>query len=629
MLLRKMLTRLPLLLLALFSAAGIALPAADLVIASGAKARLPIVLPRGANEVERAAADELANYLARVTGAKFKIKKEKRRKNARPGIYVGRTEFALQLGLRAVQPDSEVWHVVAHGERLVLAGEGPRGTLYAVYHFLEDQLGVRWWTPWEQTVPRIVELTMPKIVRRGEPAFVYRDLYGVGGERLFNARNRINGHFTFLPARYGGREAYGPPDQVHNLFRYLPPDEYFETDPEFYAELDGQRTSVRAQLCFSNEDLAQQIVEKLRAYIDEARASALAKGERPPRLFAVSQNDYNGACECRSCRELVQRANGHESAALVTFINRVARGIAADYPEVLVDTLAYGHTFDPPPGLSYEPNVSLRLAALYGRDFAKPITAPVHRFYRDAIEGWRSRTAHLRIWDYAVTYGDEGNLPLPNLPVLATDLRYYRNHGVEGLFLQFDRPLLSDMRDLKQWIVIKLVEHPGLDLAELVFEFTEGYYGPAGAAIRGYLWSLDEAAARRPPSIGYPPRLEDYGFLDRAFLLEAHTRFDDAEREVGEDEELLERVRRARLSLDRATVLLWEERFGSESRVPLPDGGELWLRGVAERCRGTAFRVIEQRLPERRWKRERSRIEDELGSVVARYEELERARQAR
>ena len=57
-------------------AAGSALSAGDLLIASEGKARLPIVLPRVANEVEQAAAEELASYLERVTGARFKIKKE-------------------------------------------------------------------------------------------------------------------------------------------------------------------------------------------------------------------------------------------------------------------------------------------------------------------------------------------------------------------------------------------------------------------------------------------------------------------------------------------------------------------------------------------------------------------------
>ena len=208
-------------------AAGSALLAEDLLIASDGKARMPIVLPRVANEVEQAAAEELASYLERVTGARFKIKKERPRKDARPGIYIGETEFALHLGLNGSQPDSELWNVVVHGRRLVLAGEGPRGTLYSVYRFLEDQVGVRWWTPWEEWVPRIRELKIPNIVRRGEPGFVYREVYGIGGQRLFCARNRVNGHFSFLPARYGGREAYGPPDQVHNLFRYLPPEEQF------------------------------------------------------------------------------------------------------------------------------------------------------------------------------------------------------------------------------------------------------------------------------------------------------------------------------------------------------------------------------------------------------------------
>ena len=48
-----------------------------------------------------------------------------------------------------------------------------------------------------------------------------------------------------------------------------------------------------------------------------------------------------------------------------------------------------------------------------------------------------------------------------------------------------------DLRDLKLWCVLKLIEDPTRDPRELVLDFTDGFYGPAGTTIREYLRALE------------------------------------------------------------------------------------------------------------------------------------------
>src|SRR5207249_3828114 len=55
------------------------------------------------------------------------------------------------------------------GNHLLLAGGRPRGTLYAVSRFLQDQCKVRWWTPWASRIPQTSTLRLSNLNTRGRP----------------------------------------------------------------------------------------------------------------------------------------------------------------------------------------------------------------------------------------------------------------------------------------------------------------------------------------------------------------------------------------------------------------------------------------------------------------------------
>jgi len=159
-----------------FALLGLAVCAQGTVtIARGGVAKVFIVLQEGATAPERLAAEELQKHLQQITGAQFQIRSDV--SDADGAIVVGPGPVASRLF-----PDvdfssfgGEELIMRTSGKYLLLAGGRPRGTLYAVFRFLQDKLGVRWWTPWATYIPNRRTLTVPELDVRQTPAFESRD----------------------------------------------------------------------------------------------------------------------------------------------------------------------------------------------------------------------------------------------------------------------------------------------------------------------------------------------------------------------------------------------------------------------------------------------------------------------
>ncbi len=573
-------------------------PGCALSLAREGKPAAQIILAAGASLGEQTAASELAEYLGKAAGGDFTVQDEGAEAKAGAAIYVGPTDLAREKGINAKALGPEEWIIRTVDDNLILVGGRPRGTLYAVYHFLEDIIGVHWWNPWEESVPSKATIEIGALDLRGKPVLRYRDiymLYGYDGGR-FAARNRLNRQGDRrISAEYGGCMDYGPPYHVHTFYKYIPPAEYFDTHPEYFSLINGERSADRKQLCLTNQDVRDLVVKKLVVY-------------------DISQNDWRGACQCEKCQAIAE-AEGSEAGPLLDFLNYVADAIKDEYPEVYIDTLAYQYTQEPPKTIKPRDNIIIRLCDTTS-NFTRPITDPDNQSFRDILLGWSKVAKNLRIWDYAVTYPKPRGLPMPSVQTYQADYQFYAEHNVEGVFTELEFPILADMRDFKIWMMMKLLEDPYQDYQELVQTFTDGFYGPAGPMVREYLSKLEALAETSGCFLGMGVSLPMY--LNFDFVSEAQALFDRAEQAVADDAALLRRVRHARLPLDRATVILsrhlmsqWVAKGNEPETMPLD------REAIAERYKQTWYTEAERRSPEAIAAKQKAEADEEVLKYTA------------
>jgi hypothetical protein len=523
------------------------------------------------------------------------------RASAGPAIFVGATGAARAAGIDAGALAPEEWIVRTTVHGLLLCGGRPRGTLYAVYHFLEDRVGVRWWSQYEEFVPRRRRLEIGPLDRRGVPAFSYREISLLDGTFPFCVRNRLNGNETRVPPDWGDHIGYATPWRVHSFDHLVSPEREFAAHPEYFAERAGFRSGTQTQLCLTQPAVSELVAREIAAIAEREKAG---RGRAPARtLYDVSHNDWGGWCRCAAC-EAVRAREGSEAGTLLPVVNRAAAALAAVDPSAFVTTLAYTYTFRPPRDARPRDNVIVELTGWGKRDFARPAADPANASFREALFGWGAITRHLWIWEYTFSMGaSELGLPFPTYRSYADDLRLYKQAGADGVIVQTSYQVPGDLRDLNVWLLAKLIENPDLDEGALIRDFVDGFYGKAAGPIRGYM-TLLEKATDPPPRLVAETSPSAYTFLDAPFIVAAQRWFDQAERAVRRDHVLARRVRHARVSLDYATLVLWP-------KIAAGAGGALDRRRIAARYESTLREQIEMRVPSRARQDEWRRIEDE------------------
>ena len=508
----------------------------DFVITVGADAIAP----------EITAANELKTHLEAVTGATFEIREEALVDEAAPQIVVGPT-----ARFRAAFPDIDLEALGHDGivmktaeTRLYLAGGRPRGTLYAVYTFLEDQVGCRWWTATESHMPDEPSLQVDELDTVYVPRLQYREAFYRGAfSTPFAPRLKCNGHFAHIPPEYGGH--YNILGWCHTFNQLLPPEEYFEQHPEWYSLIDGKRVHEGAQLCLTNDEMREELTR---------RALEWVRKDPTAGIISISQNDCWGPCQCDKCQAVVKE-EGAESGPLVRFVNQVAEDINKEFPGTLIETLAYVYSRQAPKLARPSENVVIRLCSIEC-SFVQPLTGPQNEKFRTDIEQWSAMAPQLYIWNYVTNFRNY-ILPHPNMRALAPDIRFFVDHNTIGLFEQGDAgSSCGDFVELRAWLLSHLMWDPSLDDKALIAEFLQGYYGPAAEPLQQYIDVIHDAAEASGAYLGcYLSDTSAWLGLDD--LNRATELFNQATEAVAEDPVIAPRVRRARLPLDHAWLLCY------------------------------------------------------------------------
>jgi hypothetical protein len=577
---------------ALFAFVSIILAAgqarAGLRIAVRGRPEARIVVAAAAPETERFAADELALFLHLVTGATFPVVDQNEAGEAGARLFVGISAdqaLAPSLGLAgsALAPEEIVIRSI--GNDLVLAGGSPRGTLYAVYTFLEDIVGCRFWTGSASRIPWKPSLAVDDLSIRYKPPLEYREpFWYVAFDEAWAARNKVNGIRAGGDKVRGGRQVYE--GFVHTFYSLIPPEKYFADHPEWFSEIDGRRTAKDAQLCLTNEEMRRELVKNLKE---------LLRAHPEATIASVSQNDCFNPCACPRCRA-VDEEEGSQAGTLLRFVNAVADDIKDEFPNVAIDTLAYQYTRKPPRLVRPRPNVIVRLCSIECA-FSKPLDDPRNKSFFDDIEGWSKIAGRLYVWDYTTNFSHYVQ-PHPNYSVLAPNIRLFVGRNVRGIFEQGAyQSWGAEMAELRAWVLAHLLWNPALDEGRLREEFLKGYYGPAAGAMDDYLEGLETALAKSGDALGcYSP--SDAKFLSLETLSRSWKILETARRKAARSTEYARRVRRASLPVAYTVLVRWDglreeaERAGRTWPWPWPPTREAFLAWFLETARAENITMI-------------------------------------
>lgn len=509
-----------------------------------------VYIAPGAAVPERFAAEELCSHLRQITGKDYAVKPLPAAGDT-PAILLGRAAAEPLLpgfNWAELREDGVVVRTV--GNALVLAGATPRGTLYAVYQFLDQVLGCRWLTPDCSVIPRREALRIDAIDIVHTPVFQYREPFfsAVWQSGDWLARNRANSAMSALEARHGGKWAYA--GFAHTFYLLVPPEKYFDEHPEYFSEIHGERTHLTAQLCLTNEALVDVVCDSIRA---EMRKTPDA------RIVSITQNDYSGWCECKHCRA-IDEAEGSHAGTMLCFVNKVAARLEPEFPHIYFDTFAYLYTVQPPKTVRPRKNVVVRLCNIVPCCDAHPMAAcEENAWFLEVLQAWSRIAPALYIWDYYCNF-HHYFAPYPNLDAIAADFRLFSKHRVTGVFAQGDAvpPRGSgDMTELRAWVISRLLWDPALDAWALVDEFLHLYYGAAAPFLRAYLDQLHAPARRGGGHICLDQDIESPAVTGDA-ISRYHSLFDRAEAAVAGDPVLLDRVQAARLPVD---YIAWKRDF--------------------------------------------------------------------
>ncbi|MBR3649139.1 MAG: DUF4838 domain-containing protein [Victivallales bacterium] len=507
-----------------------------------AQAGLPVILPADPSQVEMTAAHELAFYLHKITGDAYPVLNEP--SVAPSAIFIGQTK-AFQKAFPDIALDklpADTIVLKSHGGSLYLAGHPQRGTLYAVYTFLEDFCGVRWWTSTEETVPRRPAITIPeKLDIVYSPPLVCREtFYKDAFSDIFSAKLKNNGHFAVTSPAYGDHMSII--GWCHTFAQFIPVEKYYNDHPDWFALVDGKRQGGKLdfQLCLTNEDMTKEFI---RICLEKIKANPTAG------MISVSQNDafQPKPCQCPACTKLVEE-NGAQSGPLIHFVNKVAEAIEKEYPDFLVETLAYQYTMQPPKKIRPRRNVVIRLCT--GLNAVQTIeNGKDNQGFKRLLEAWSAIAPKLYVWHYIANFHNY-MVPYPDYLHFVDDIRLFvKNHAV-GLFEQGDSGCtVGDFVAARAWIISHLLWNPQLDEKALMNEFFTGYYGAAADALLRY-WQLTvdavvKAGVHLHVGGDIPP-----GWMTDDVLRDCMKLFDKAEAAVNGQPEYLSRVRKARLGID-------------------------------------------------------------------------------
>jgi len=464
----------------------------------GGKSDWSVVVPDGAERPLWYASSELTNTIKKISGAVIPVERASDA-SRRP---------AIRLVVNG-DADIETFYVKCANESVVLSGSSPRAVLFAVYAFLRDRLGARWYWPGEsgEFLPRLDRFDVEPWEKTYSPAFPLREMSicdapghrhapterwfakiflnsGINSpdvQRDLGFVRVLGGHFVALPCGDRGKRL-------------------FAEHPDWYSQINGKRDIRGYAGCWSNKGFFDYTVSNLVSLIRSQKADVA-------NLFVA---DITPRCECEGCT-----ANPDRSARWWNYYGRLTDAIRREIPGQRFAGLAYME-YRSVPGTPVR-NLEYVEYGHYNRCYFHALgdsKCPLNAKSMDEFRRWGEK-APLGLYGYEFDVF-RMNMSLPIWRILSDEMRVFRDMGLRRVKTEYacDIPLMaakklskSEVRQyanrlsLYAWAAFAF--DPDLDPAALVKDFCDHVYGEASSVMLKYHKTLAWYWSAMPNHVTY------------------------------------------------------------------------------------------------------------------------------
>jgi len=494
----------------------------NLQLAENGKTDYEIVFLGNSSESQYKSAEELKKYIDKISGTDIAIVDESSQRGNNHKVYIG------NVNDEKLNPHELSIH--SKENNIFINGGSDKALQNAVYTFIEEYMGVKWFSPTVEKIPFKKTISIPNnISYTFKPDITTRTVHS----RLFYENQDFANKLKVTTEAF---PTYVPKARVHTFHRFIPEEVFYGDHPEYFALRGDKR--LPTQLCLTNDNVYNIVKDSV--------ASLFAQNPMA-NVVSVSQDDNTQYCQCENCSK-IDEAEGSPAGSMIYFVNKIAE----NFPNKQISTLAYQHTRKPSKTKPKE-NVLITLCSIEC-DRSAPITEKCDDFAKDLI-GWSNLTDNIRIWDYTTQFTNF-LAPFPNIKTLQPNVQLFRDNNAKWVFEQHSSHP-SELFELRSYLTAKLLWNPDLDVDSLIVEFTDGYYEEAGVYVKKYVDLIHSELKKYPDFFlflyGDPSQAFD-SYLSPELIETYKGYFDDAEKAVASKPEVLKRVKEARLSTDYAIL---------------------------------------------------------------------------
>jgi len=451
------------------------LHADELLLVKDGKRNATIVIAENAPAVIKTAAVDLRRYIKEMSGVELLIQSDKKPLGG-PGIFIGPTIKSTPQDLPPQEANPETYVINPRDGNLFLNGRYPTPATFAVYSFLQDNLGVRWFAPGDEwtyvpkpSTPGTLKVEVDKVV--STPTTTPRPWSGHAYTNEWKDWNRRN--------KLGVSERLVRRNFQNNIYRIFPQSRYGKTHPEYYPLVNGKRWIpptdgyVYWWPCVGNPAVQKVVLD----YIDNFF-------EKNPHhdSFALGLDDILYMCECPLCRALDAEPEDHArkeySDRFYNFINLIARETKKKHPDKYIGMLIYSNVKSLPKKVAkLEDNIfgyMTETSALW-------YDPAIRKRENDLTLEWAKRVKHLSRYDY---FGFNSFAPRIYPRLMYQQLQFDKSLGFEGAYVEINTflPQTAPM----MWAFAQLQWNHKQALDTLLNDFYTKMYGNGAKSMQQY-----------------------------------------------------------------------------------------------------------------------------------------------